>query len=147
MAYTQLYYHIVWRTKNSVKAICQDHERDLYMYLYGYCQNHKYKLFRIGGMEDHIHIFLQLPPTVSISDMVHDIKITAYNFMRDHKDIFPDFTGWGDGYCALSKGELEKDKIINYIKGQKEHHKATDYKEELKALLEECGISYKEEYL
>ncbi|WP_024990746.1 IS200/IS605 family transposase [Segatella albensis] len=147
MAYTQLYYHLVWRTKNSVKAIRQEHERDLYMYLYGYCKSHNYKLLRIGGMEDHLHLFVELPSTVCISNVVHDMKITAYNFCKEHRNLFPDFIGWGEGYCALSKGDLEKDKIISYIKGQKEHHKNLSFKDEIKALLEECGVPYNEEYL
>ena len=147
MAYTQLYYHIVWRTKSSAKVIAQEHERDLYMYLYAYCKNHKYKLFRIGGIEDHIHMFVQLPPTVAVANMVHDIKITAYNFCRQHPEMFPHFAGWAESYCALTKGETEKDKIINYIKGQKEHHKTVSYQDELKAMLEEAGVPYDERYL
>ena len=39
------------------------------------------------------------------------------------------------------------EKIINYIKGQKEHHKTVSYKDEIKALLEEAGLPYDERYL
>ena len=37
--------------------------------------------------------------------------------------------------------------IINYIKNQKEHHRATGFEEELKALLVEHGIEFDEKFL
>lgn len=147
MAYTQLYYHIVFATKARKEAIVEDHERDLYMYLYGYCKNHNVKVLRIGGYVDHVHMFLQLPPTIAISDYMHDMKISASNFMKQHADKFPAFDGWASGYCALTYCQRDKDMIVGYIMKQKEHHKQTSLHDELKAMLDEAGVEYDERWL
>jgi hypothetical protein len=36
--------------------------------------------------------------------------------------------------------------IVNYIKGQKEHHKRVSFQEEYRAFLEENGVTIREEY-
>jgi hypothetical protein len=60
---------------------------------------------------------------------------------------FPMFEGWQDGYGAFTYSVREKDKIINYIKNQKEHHKTATFNEEFKQLLIENGIEFDEKYL
>ena len=60
MSYTKLIYHIVFRTKYSVKAINKDNERDLYAYIYGIATNYDAYVYRIGGMPDHIHILITI---------------------------------------------------------------------------------------
>ena len=61
--------------------------------------------------------------------------------------LFPAFEGWQDSYGAFTYSVKEKDMIINYIKNQKEHHKAETFHEEFKRLLEENGIEFDEKYL
>jgi hypothetical protein len=41
----------------------------------------------------------------------------------------------------------EKNRLIEYVKGQEEHHQHVDFREELIRLLEEAGIEYDEKYL
>ena len=60
MAYTKLIFHIVLRTYQGEASIDEVYERDLYMYIFGFCKNHRYVLYRINGMPDHIHISLLL---------------------------------------------------------------------------------------
>jgi len=66
-------------------------------------------------MEDHIHIFSDLHPTVCLSDYIKDIKIASNAWMKD-SGRFPGFKGWQDGYGAFSNSIKERDTIINYIK-------------------------------
>jgi putative transposase len=98
-------------------------------------------------MPDHIHLLIGLPPSVSVSTFVHDLKCSATKYLQSQKEDFPLFDGWSRSYCALSYSIHEKQKIINYIMGQKEHHKHHNYEEEIKALLHEFMISYDEKYL
>ena len=55
MSYTQLFYHIVFRPLNSLPVITLEHEEVLYKYIWGFVQNKKGTLFRIGGISDHHH--------------------------------------------------------------------------------------------
>ena len=60
MSYTKIFYHIVLRTKRSEKSISQNNVSSLYKYIWGIIKNENGKLYRINGMEDHIHILSEL---------------------------------------------------------------------------------------
>jgi hypothetical protein len=61
--------------------------------------------------------------------------------------IFRNFNGWQDGYGAFTYSIKEKDRLIEYVKNQQEHHKKITFREEYIALLKEHGIEYDEKYL
>ncbi len=146
MPYTQCLYHIVIRTRHSLPAITPEHERDVYHNIYSYCQHKGCKLLRVGGMPDHIHIFIDLHPTLSPSAFVHDLKIHVSHYLKERRDLFPRFEGWSKSYCAISKSYDEKETVIRYIKGQKEHHKRVPLGEELRTLLAATHIEIDERY-
>ena len=147
MAYTKLIYHIVLRTHQGTAPIDEAYERDLYMYIFGFCKNHQCKLYRINGMPDHIHMLVSLHPTIAIASFVHDLKIATNNFMTSNRDRFPRFEKWEQGYCALTYSEAEKERVIQYIINQKEHHHKLSARDELISLLQECGVEYDERYI
>ncbi len=74
-AYTQIFYHLVFGTKHREQAINETNEKELYKYIWGILKNKKCKLYRINGMPDHIHIFFDLHRSLSLSNMVKDIKV------------------------------------------------------------------------
>jgi len=104
------------------------------------------KLYRINGIEDDIHIFSDLHPTVCLSDYVKDIKVSCNIWMKANGK-FPLFDGWQDSYGAFTYSIREKDMIINYVKNQKVHHKKESFYDEYKRLLVENGIEFDEQYL
>ena len=147
MAYTKLIYHIVLRTHAGTAPIVETYERTLYMYILGYCKNHQCTLYRINGMSDHIHLLVGIHPTISVATFVHDLKIATHNFMVKHREYFPKFTKWSEGYCALSYSESEKENVMRYIINQKEHHRKITAREEYMALLRDAGIAFDESFL
>lgn len=140
MSYTQLLYHIVFRPKDSVPAISAEYEECLYRYVWGFIKNKGCVLYRIGGMPDHIHLLVQLPPTLALADFMRDMKTSTHRYMREEREKFPLFAGWGKSYCALSCGMDGKDTIISYIKNQKEHHRGVTFHDELLTLLRDNGV-------
>lgn len=60
---------------------------------------------------------------------------------------FPNFSSWAEGYCAITYNIRDKDKIIGYIKKQKEHHRKISFTDELKQLLTENNVEWAERYL
>ncbi len=122
---------MVFRPKNSVPAIAEEHETLLYRYIWGFIRNKGCWLYRIGGMPDHIHILLQLPTTLALADFMRGLKTATNKYMSLHRDCFPLFEGWGKSYCAITCSYIDKDKVIDYIARQKEHHRVVDFKEEL----------------
>lgn len=145
MSYTKLIYHIVFRTKHSIKAINKDNERDLYAYIYGIATNYDAYVYRIGGMPDHIHILLDLPPKTALSDFMQDVKKSSSKWIKESKK-FPLFEGWGEGYAAFSYSQKEVNSIIKYIKNQKEHHCVITFAEEYRNYLMENGVEIDEKY-
>ena len=146
MAYRQIFYQIVFGTKNCKPTLDKEFDKELYKYIYGIIKNKKCKLYRINGIEDHIHIMSDLHPTICLSDYVKDIKVASSIWMKQ-SGKFPAFEGWQDKYGAFTYSVREKDMIINYIKNQKEHHKTESFYDEFKRLLIENEIEFDEKYL
>jgi REP element-mobilizing transposase RayT len=144
-SYRQILYHIVFRTKDSRKTINQEYASELYAYIIGYIKNKQGFLYRINGMEEHIHILCDLHPSLALADFMRDLKSASSGWIKG-TNKFIDFNGWADGYAAFTYSWKDKDMIVNYIKNQQEHHKKKTFEDELKNLLEEFGIKYDKKY-
>ena len=144
--YTKLIYHIVYSTKNREKVLTQENKRELFKYIWGILENKKCHLYRINGVEDHLHILVGLRSYMNVSDFVKEIK-TSTNIWTKERNIFPKFDGWQIGYGAFTVSEYEKNGLIEYIKNQEEHHKTVTFEEEYRKLLKEHGIEFEEKYL
>ena len=144
-SYRQTYYQIIFGTKYRNPTIDRKYDKDLYAYIYSIITKQKCKLYRINGIEDHIHIFSDLHPSLSLSQYVQDIKVASNLWMRD-SGKFPLFEGWQVGYGAFTYSIRERDMIINYVKNQKQHHHKENYYDEYKRLLTENGIKFDEKF-
>lgn len=144
--FRQIYYQIVFSTKHRKPVLNIEHEDQLYKYIWGIVKNKNCTLYRINGMPDHIHLFTDLHPSVSLSSFVKDIKVSS-NLWIKQSGLFLDFEEWQTGYGAFTYSEREKDMIINYIKNQKEHHKNESFEDEYKNLLKSHGVEFDEKYL
>lgn len=145
MSYIQSLYHIVFRTYRSERTINIDHERELYGIILSQSESLNAKIYRIGGMPDHVHILVALPATLSVAQYVQAVKTFTSRWMRGNPS-FPSWGGWGHEYAAISYSVHEKDTIVNYIRNQKEHHKKVTFQEEYRAFLNDNGITIREEY-
>ena len=140
MAHVVLLYHIIWRTKKSEKTINPIFERELYAYINGFCTEKQCRLFRIGGMEDHIHLLVSIRPDISICEFMQVLKSQTSHWIKEKPSKYPLFKGWGSGYAAFSYSDRDKEIIRQYIMNQKEHHKKINFQEEYKNFLIEWGI-------
>lgn len=144
-SYRQVFYHIVFHTQGAEKTITDSHCKDLYNYIWGIVKNKNSKLYQINGIEDHIHMLVDIHPTLPVSDFVRDIKSFSSGWMKQ-TGHFPKFKGWAEGYGVFSVSYREKDIIIGYIKKQKEHHRNVGFEEEYRKLLLDQGITIDERY-
>ena len=144
--YTQILYQIIFSTKDREKTLLQVNREDLFRYIRGILKNKKCILYQINGISDHIHIATHLHPTISLSSLVKDIKVSSSLWIKENH-IFPDFNSWQEGYGGFTYSIKEKDNLIKYIKNQAEHHHVKSFREEFKELLEEHGIEFNERYL
>ncbi len=144
--HTQILYHIVFATKYRKPTIEKSQKKRLFAYIFQLLTNKKCHLYRINGVEDHIHILTHIHPTISISALVKDIKVSTSIFLKKEL-IFKNFDGWQEGYGAFSEAIKSKDRLINYIKNQEKHHEKKSFFDEYKALLEEHEIVFDEKFL
>lgn len=144
--HTQLLYHFVFSTKYREPTIVPDQKKRLFAYLHQLLINKNCHLYRINGVEDHLHILTHVHPPISVSSLIKDIKLAADDFIKK-EDLFPKFKGWQDGYGAFTESIKEKDRLIVYIKNQEEHHRKVSFLDEYKALLKEHKIEFDEKYL
>jgi len=145
MSYTRLLYHIVFRTKNGENAIPEQHEKELYAYIMGIISNKKSKLYRIGGVANHIHMLVDIHPTFAVSDFMKELKEYSSKWLKANPN-FPEFEGWAVSFAAFTYNLNDKQTIIDYIKNQKEHHKTVSFEEEYRNFLIENGIEIDERY-
>lgn len=138
--------HVVFSTKNRVELIAPEIEKDLFGYIHGIVENNKSKLIIANGTTNHIHLLISLGKTISISELIGDIKRDSSSWIKKQGKIFSQFY-WQEGYGAFSIGQTEDELVIEYIKNQKEHHKNKDYKSEFRGFLKKYNIEYVEQYV
>lgn len=140
MSHISLTYHIIWRTYRSERTIAEAHQRDLYAYLFGICKDLHAWVYRINSMEEHVHICLEIPPMIAVSEFMKTLKQSSSIWMKDHHEWFPRFQGWGSGYAAFTYSVADRRTVVEYIKNQKEHHRHTSFKEEYEQLMRDFGL-------
>ena len=144
--YTQIIFHIVFSTKHREPILLQSEKKRLFAFIHQLLTNKNCHLYRINGMEDHLHILTHIHTTVSVAALIKDIKLASSDFIYRER-IFPKFNGWQDGYGAFSETIKAKDRLMKYIKNQEDHHKKVTFLEEYQTLLEEYEIKFDPKYL
>src|SRR5690606_23463229 len=141
---TQILVHITFSTKERRATITPEFEPQLHEYMGGICRRMKSPALRIGGTEDHVHLLVSLAKTVTLSDLMLNVKRDSSKLV--HEKWTGDFR-WQDGYFGFSIGASGRDACCKYIADQKEHHKTMDFKDEVRALLRKYNVDYDERYI
>lgn len=133
-------------TKSHKPTLSDEYCEELYKYIWGIIKNKNCRLYRINGSKEHLHLLSDLHPSIALADFVKEIKIASSIWLKQNNN-FHNFEGWAEGYGAFTISHTDRDKIIEYIKNQKEHHRKETFIEEYRRLLKEFGIDYDEKYL
>ncbi len=142
----QLYVQIVFSVKKRESLIPIKHKEEIHKYITGIVKNNKCKMIAINSVEDHIHIFVGIHPTISVSNLVKDIKTSTTEFIKDKRWLKFKFN-WQDGYGAFSYSRSHIDKVVKYIENQEMHHQKKSFAEEYKEFMDKFGVEYDEKYL
>ena len=144
--YTQILYQIVFSTKRRERTLTKDNRTELFKYMWGVFKEKNCHLYRINGVEDHLHIVTHLHPTIALASLIKDLKLASSAHIKEN-NLFLNFDGWQVGYAAFTYSIKEKNRLIEYVKNQEEHHKTKTFREELIELLKEYGVEFDEKYL
>jgi REP element-mobilizing transposase RayT len=144
--FTSLHYHLVFSTKHRHPWLLADIEQRVWQYLGGIARDNRMNALQIGGVEDHVHILLGMPPTMAVSKAVQLLKGGCSKWIHDNFPSLKAFE-WQDGYGAFSVSKSQLPEVTDYVAKQREHHRVKTFQEEFRALLEKHGIAYDERYL
>ena len=134
-------FHVVINTYRRQMTIPDETSEHMYRYIWSIIMSRNCRLYRINGTGNHIHMLIELSPTMALSDLVRDIKQGSSKWAKQQV-YFPQFSGWGKEYGAFSVGQREKDVVVNYIINQREHHKSRPFEDEYRAIIEDCGLEW-----
>ena len=110
----------------------------MWAYAAGICKNHGIFVHAIGGMDDHIHLLIQIPPSLSVSKTILAIKSNSSRWANDQGTKF----AWQQGYAAFSVSSSNVPAVVKYIRNQESHHRKMSFDEEFVALLEKHGVEF-----
>ena len=127
--YSQIYIQIVFAVKGRQNLIAKENREELHKFITGIVTNREQKLLAIFAMPDHVHILVGLKPSISISDLVRDIKAGSSKFINDSKWIKGKFN-WQEGFGAFSYSKSNLDNVVKYILNQEERHQKKTFKNE-----------------
>ena len=133
--------HCVWATKDRRPLIKPDLQQRLWPYLGGIARENKMKALVVGGLEDHVHVLLSIPSTLSVAKSIQLLKGNSSKWIHDTFKEHRDFE-WQEGYGAFSIGISGVEDTTRYIHGQADHHRKMTFKEELEAFLKKHGMEY-----
>lgn len=138
--------HLVFSTKDRNSWISDVWRDDLHGYIGGIIRRHGSDLLAAGSVEDHIHLLFPLPRTVSVAELVKEIKSGSTRWVHD-SSLRPAEFHWQSGYGVFSIGPSHKEELCHYIANQREHHTKTTFQDEYRKLLAKYGIAHDERYV
>jgi REP element-mobilizing transposase RayT len=117
MSYVSSYFHCVFSTKGRQRLITPALRERLFPFLGGIARQNKMKVIEIGGVEDHVHILLSLPPAMPISKAVQLIKSGSSKWIHE---TFPEQRLFSrqEKYGAFSVSVSLLETIVQYIRSQ-----------------------------
>lgn len=138
--------HAVFSTKNRSDLIVPEIENDLFGYMNGIVENNSSKLILANGTSNHIHLLISLGKTLSISELIGDIKRDSSVWIKKQDSQFSNFH-WQEGYGAFSVGQTQVSDVLKYIGNQKEHHKQKSFENEMRSFYRKYEIDIDERYV
>ena len=144
--YTSLHYHIIFSTKNREPWIRPDVEQRVWSYLGGIVRENDGKPVMSGGIDNHVHLLVGLPPSLAVSKSLQLIKGGSSTWIKEALPGFGGF-GWQDGYAAFTVSKSHVPEVVSYISSQREHHRVKGFEEEYRAFLQRHDITFDERYV
>ena len=144
--FSQIYIQIVFAVKGRENLLMPKWRNDLFKYISGIITHKGQKSIIINGVSDHVHAFIGIKPSMSVSDLARDIKNNSSNYVNKNHLVQGKFS-WQEGYGAFSYAHSQVEHVYNYILNQEQHHHKKSFKEEYMGLLKKFEIEFKEKYL
>ena len=144
--YASVLVHCVFSTKNRLPVIEPDWGPRLHAYLGGIARENGARALAVGGVADHVHLLLSLPPVLPVAKALQLVKGGSSLWVHQTFPQVKDFARQ-EGYGAFSIGVSQVEATIAYIVNQEKHHRRKTFQDEFRAFLKKHGIEYDERYV
>ena len=138
-SYSKIWLHLIWATHNREKLLTKNAAKTLSEYLFNYSKKNNIYMEVNYINSDHLHSLIDLPTNISVENCLKLFKGASSHYVNENKLITGRFS-WGRGYAALAVSESLADKVVEYIKNQKEHHRIKTFSEEYQEFLSKYRI-------
>lgn len=121
---TWLTVHIVWVTKYRYEVLKGDIQGRCRELVRQICESEDVKILKGVVSKDHVHIHIEYPPSISISNVVKRLKgRTSRRIQEEFPALRKQYWGrhfWAVGYGAWSTGNITDKMVDEYL----EHHRS-----------------------
>ena len=136
--------HLVFSTKNREPLLVPEFRPRAFEYLGGALNNIHCPVIKVGGVADHVHMLFVLGRSMSVSEVVEEVKKQSSKWAKEH--LGPGFY-WQNGYGAFSVSASNVEAVKAYIENQEHHHRAQTFQDEFRELLRRHEIEWDERYV
>jgi putative transposase len=138
--------HIVFSTKDRSPVLDPSLRSALHAYLATVARNAECECYRVGGVEDHVHLAIRLSRTITTAKLVEELKTSSSKWLKEQSPALANFA-WQRGYGVFSVGPSDLDALRRYIDCQEEHHRTRTFQKEYRTFLAKYGVEYQERYV
>lgn len=115
-------YHLVWLPKYR-KKVLQGRVKDRLEELFRECSEvNGWEIQELNIQIDHVHMVVQIPPSISVSKVVQFLKGVSSKMIRaempEVKKLLWGNDFWADGYFSETVGYCSEETILNYVRNQ-----------------------------
>lgn len=144
--YTQVVIHAVFTVKYRENLLKEEFRTELFKYISGTLRSFRAYPYAVGGWRDHVHILFELPASIPVSKIIGQTKAMSAKFINDRHWLNTRFS-WQEGFSAFSCSKNHRDRAIQYIMRQEEHHSRETFKNEYFRMMREAEIALDERYV
>ena len=144
--YTQINIHAVFAIQGKENILKKEIRNRIFEYISGIIKGMGLFPLAVNGFTDHVHVFFELNPNISISKVLQVIKSNSSKWINENH-LVPERFEWQRGYGAFSYSRSQRDTVIKYIIEQENHHKKRSFRDEYLHLLKKNEIEFSEQYL
>ncbi|MDB5348301.1 MAG: Transposase [Schlesneria sp.] len=141
-----IYIHLIFSTKERVPYLADKWRPDLHAYMATVLANLNSPAVLINSVEDHAHILFNMGRTVTLAQVVEDVKKSSSKWVKTQSSKLARFA-WQAGYGGFSVSASKVSTVTNYVRKQEEHHRVKSFQEEFRAFLTKHKIEFNERYV
>ena len=121
-SYHRHFTHFVWSTWDRAPLLVGEIEQSAYALIRAQCTRMRVTIHAIGGIENHVHLLVELPKTLCVADFMEAIKGGSSKALNDTYGTAAWAFKWQGGYSDHSVSASHMTRIRNYTENQKQHH-------------------------